>query len=322
MSVAQAHEPSAPVAAPLRLGLTFCPLCGLDKAEPVAVGEDSVHRTTPDTFLVVSCPACGLLYLNPRPFPEDRARLYPAAYFQSPRGRRSEDAAAAGAIHEALGDLVDAPLRALEVGYGARLHLSLIRQQTPAGSVVEAVTPHEPLIRVARSQGFVVHAGDAESLRGRPGYDMILLLSSLEHRASPVEELSALRDLLRPSGKVVLLTPNAESAVCRWFGGRHWAGYDSPRHQCLFGPRALRSLAAWTGFEIQRLDSVGEPSSWAASTANLLQDWRVRPLFSRIAASGVLGASAVVGLAGTWQGDRRSQPRLRAVLRRAPGGLL
>ena len=128
--------------------------------------------------------------------------------------------------------------------------------------------------QAAEARGITVHHGWAHALdASRGAYDLVLLLYSLEHCDSPAEEMAAVRKLLRAGGRAVILTPNADSTIGSLFRGRHWTGYDFPRHQCLFGPRALRQLAERSGFLIERLGSRDHAGRGQASAENLLRDW-------------------------------------------------
>ena len=65
---------------PLRLLDVPCCICGVDDAEPVAVGEDFEYRTSPDSFQAVRCNRCRLVYLDPRPHQDEFDRIYPPSY--------------------------------------------------------------------------------------------------------------------------------------------------------------------------------------------------------------------------------------------------
>lgn len=58
-----------------------CALCGSDRSRVVLRQGDLIHATTSKEFTVVRCEGCGLLYLNPRPAPDEIGRYYPARYF-------------------------------------------------------------------------------------------------------------------------------------------------------------------------------------------------------------------------------------------------
>jgi SAM-dependent methyltransferase len=313
-------RPAPKPARGLELVLTRCPLCGKDEGEPLAVGNDFAHGITPDSFLVLSCPACGLVYLNPRPAPEEWPRLHPPEYFMpSGSGRLSADGlgrGTVGALVQSCG--VIAPnARILEVGYGARLHLDQLRRVGPPSWVLEAVTPHESLARAAREAGLIVYHGRPQALEDSgTAYDLILLLHALEHCEAPLDELVSLRRLLRPGGRLVVVTPNAASRACRLFRGRHWAGYDFPRHPCLFGPDTLRRLAAATGFSVERLGTRSDAQVWTRSAENFLRDWAAPAWLTRAAPRGFVVLSGLAALPGLFGRPQAGGGQLEAVLRK------
>ena len=233
------HPPASSPQVELKLVLVPCPLCGEDEAEPVAVGSDLAHGTTSDSFLAVRCGGCELVYLRPRPAAEERLRLYPPSYFSPSDARSRPERRRAHAVARRMVRACPSPppnARLLEVGYGARLHLGELRRCGPRTWVLEVVTPHETLARAGRSEGFIVYPGRGRALEDRGAiYDVVFLLHALEHCESPLEELKSLRRLIRPGGRLILLTENADSAVGRVFRGRHWAGYDFPRHLIIDG---------------------------------------------------------------------------------------
>ncbi len=60
-----------------------CELCGSDRSRVVLRQRDLIHAITSEEFTVVSCETCGLMYLNPRPTPDEIGQYYPAEYFAS-----------------------------------------------------------------------------------------------------------------------------------------------------------------------------------------------------------------------------------------------
>jgi len=47
--------------------------------------------------------------------------------------------------------------------------------------------------------------------------------------------------VLRPGGRLVIYTPNAESLGHQWFG-KDWRGLEPPRHPFVFSPQSLRAM--------------------------------------------------------------------------------
>jgi len=308
----------------LHLVLAPCPGCGGDQAEPVAVGTDLAHRSTGDSFLAVRCCGCGLVRLDPRPDAVARPGLYPPSCFDVPgvipwTARRA--ARAAGRLAARRCRALPADARLLELGYAPRLHLDQLSRSGPPTWLLEAVTPHDTLAHASRLRGFAVGLGRADSLRDQADvYDAVLLLHALEHSEDPLGELISARRLLRAGGRVVILTANTDSVVARLFQGRHWAGYDFPRHLTLFEAGVLRRMAVEAGLEVERIVTAGSPSAWVDSIINLLQDWA--PL-SWLAGPARRGSALLHGVAVPVETMARLGGRgawLEAVLRKPEGG--
>ena len=125
-----------------------------------------------------------------------------------------------------------------------------------------------------RAAGLLVHEGRLEELE-LPGsaYDLVFLVQTIEHIENPVETLTAVRALLRPGGKAVIVTDNARSLDSRLFRGRHWGGYHFPRHWNLFNRDAMSALANKVGLDVVRICTQVTPVNWVYSISNLLVDW-------------------------------------------------
>jgi hypothetical protein len=85
--------------------------------------------------------------------------------------------------------------------------------------------------------------------------------------------LQLIRSLLRPGGRLVIVTDNTDSLAFRLFKGRYWGGYHFPRHWHLFNRYTLRLLAEQTGFEVETLTTQASPINWTQTIHNALIDW-------------------------------------------------
>jgi hypothetical protein len=315
-----AESPAGRITTGLDLVLTDCPLCGEDEGEPVAVGQDFAYSVAQDSFLVLTCSACGLLYLNPRPAPGERRRLYPDKYFlPGDRAWQTDQRPVRKAVMALLRSCgaIKPDARLLEVSYGAALHVDLVRQAGLPSWAVDVVTPHSSLARAAQDAGCPVYRSLAEALQvGSARYDFIFLIYALEHCDEPVEEMALLRRLLRPGGRLVVITPNAQSWAWRQFQGRHWAGYDFPRHPCLYSAQTLPKLAAATGLTVDRASTSSHPGLWARSTENFLIDWAAPARATRMVARSLALLSPVAALVGHVRRAEAAGAQLEAVLRK------
>lgn len=266
---------------PLRLETTQCCLCETENAAPVGVGEDFEYRTSADTFVAMQCRGCGLVYLNPRPAVEEFKRIYPANYHTL-----EFSAEQFGVVYQVrrwlearrlLGWCRGVPdkARILDVGCGDGFHLGVLREFGTKTWTLEGVDADKRAADIGRRNGLNIHQGMLESANlPADSYDLVFLIQTVEHVSEPPALLQQIRALLRPGGRLVIVTDNTDSLDFRLFKGSYWGGYHFPRHWNLFNRRTLRLLAEKTGFEVQKLTTQASPVNWTYSIHNALVDWQ------------------------------------------------
>ena len=210
--------------------------------------------------------ACGALWLDPSPVPQDLLLAYQSYHtheVQKPRSGRAPLTrvfrAGLGALAAASGLLRERQRadsmflegaeagRLLDVGCGQG---AFIARMARSGWSVRGVDMDPAAVRTARElHGLDIRVGGIESVSGAASVDVITASHVIEHLADPHEFLAHCRRLLAPRGKVILRTPNAESLGHRLYG-RNWRGLEAPRHLCLFTPRALTNVAIRAGFAV------------------------------------------------------------------------
>ncbi len=264
----------------LRLAPALCCLCGVEDADPIAVGTDFEYRTSPDEFLAVRCRRCRLVYLNPRPADDEAERIYPDDYhaFQFRpaefglvyRIRRRLEARRL--LRWCRGLPTDA--RILDVGCGDGFHLGLLKEFGKPGWELEGVDADMRAVAPARASGLTIHLGSVEEIDlPASAYHLILMVMTVEHLADPLETIRSVARLLVPGGRLVVVTDNARSPDFALFGGRHWGGFHFPRHTYLFDKGTLAELGAAAGLAVERIATAVSPVNWVYSLRNWLDDW-------------------------------------------------
>ena len=304
-----------------------CCICGTREAEPVGVGEDFEYRTSPDSFLTVRCDRCGVVYLDPRPVRAEMTTIYPDTYHAFSftednfglvyKVRRRLEA------HRLLtaAGLLPANARILDVGCGDGFHLDLLREFGPGGWQLEGVDLDPRAADAAEARGFVVHRGSIEELDlPAEHYDFAILLQTVEHVADPASLLRAIRRVLRPGGRLLLVTDNTGSLDFSVAKRRHWGGYHFPRHWYLFDATSMRKLASHTGLAVDELDTMVSPVNWVYSLRNALDDWGApRSWVEWFSLDSPVPLAAFTAF--DWVHQRVGRAALlRAVLRREPDG--
>lgn len=229
--------------------------------------------------------ACGMMWLDPMPAPEEIAKAYETYYTHSDAPERMPSSLRSWAskfgeaylarryayrsdkitkywewlswliyLHPGARASLDFSVfylpqrvqgRLLEIGFGSGRMLAAMALR---GWNVEGVDMDPLAVGNARRKGLVVHHGTLEQQRfPAEEFDAIVMSHVIEHVPSPLEVIQHCRRLLKPDGVLVLITPNIDSWGHRRYG-RYWRGLEPPRHLHIFNPRTMRSLASTAGF--------------------------------------------------------------------------
>ncbi len=133
----------------------------------------------------------------------------------------------------------------LDVGCGGG---SFLKRMEGLGWRVEGTDTDPVAVERARELGLTVHPGTLEARRYPDGnFDAVTMSHLVEHVHDPSALLRESWRVLKDGGRLVAVTPNAESWGHRLFG-RDWRGLEPPRHLHVFTPRVLRRMAESAGF--------------------------------------------------------------------------
>ena len=107
---------------------------------------------------------------------------------------------------------------------------------------------------MAEKSGLKVHLGSIEELDlPENSFDLAFMIQTIEHVEKPEKVLSAVQKILKPGGKLVIVTDNTDSIDFKFFKDSYWGGYHFPRHWNLFNRKSLTKLAEKTGFEVAEI---------------------------------------------------------------------
>ena len=272
-----------------RLG---CYLCGAQGYRLYDGLEDRLFGV-PGLWNLKKCPSpgCGLVWLDPTPLEEDIGKAYESYYTHQGRPAppdtwlrrvypRLRDAYLARrysygekmALWKRLfglllylhpGRRADTDFsvmyllarpggRLLEVGCGSGRMLRLMKDH---GWEVEGVDFDPAAVENARSKGLDVRLGTLED-QNYPDdhFDAVTMSHLVEHVPDPLQLLLESYRILKPGGRMVVVTPNNESLGHKMFG-RDWRGLEPPRHLHVFNLASLRQLTSRAGFREFRASS-------------------------------------------------------------------
>jgi ubiquinone/menaquinone biosynthesis C-methylase UbiE len=133
----------------------------------------------------------------------------------------------------------------LEIGCGSGDALQFMRKM---GWRTTGLDFDEGAVRNARCKGLDVRQGQlSDQSFADKSFDAVVMSHVIEHVPSPALLLGECLRVLKKSGTLVALTPNANSpAHIRY--GRNWRGVETPRHLQIFTPKSLYKLVNSIGF--------------------------------------------------------------------------
>ena len=204
------------------------------------------------------------------PAAEELHAVYGEAYFRNARSAETgyDDyeadrfciARTANRRLEAIEKFVPARGRLLDVGCALGFFMEAAAHR---GWLVEGVDISDHATSYARDElGLDARTGTLHTVALDPdSFDVVTAWDVIEHVLDPVEELRAMRRLLRPGGLLVLSTPDIGSRVARVTKSR-WMGFKlAEEHLVYFDRDTIEKAVAHAGFEVVEMRPIGKDVS-------------------------------------------------------------
>ena len=136
---------------------------------------------------------------------------------------------------------------ALEIGCGGG---DLLMQMKEIGWKTIGIDFDPGAVAASMQRGLDVREGDlvAQSFTDA-SFDVVLMNHVLEHLPEPLNTMREIKRILRPRGRLILVTPNFASWGSKHFG-KDWRGLEPPRHLHLFNQQSALLLANRAEFHL------------------------------------------------------------------------
>ncbi|MBU2631384.1 MAG: class I SAM-dependent methyltransferase [Proteobacteria bacterium] len=249
-----------------------CSLCGSKDYINTYISKD--YLFSQETFTVVRCKACGLLFTNPRVKETQIGGYYYPGYLTFNNSKqvgvfqkiKNKVGRLFGSIHwEVLQTLESTNVKTvLEIGPGNGSLLYFLKEH---GFEVVGIETDSHCAQKIQEQGIACHCGDLNDVISNIGakkFDAVILCHAFEHVYHPKKTLKNIYDLLNENGVVYLSLPNSGSREAKLFG-KHWKGLDLPRHIVHYDTNTIRLILQGAGFDVIKIENQGFPSSFVES---------------------------------------------------------
>lgn len=248
------------------LKLSNCPVCNATAISSFIETNAMMHNVK-ERFNFDQCENCQLVFLNPR-VPLDELKNYYTSHYLPYRGSKAWgkfenlvegsqqklDLKRVKRVEEALKISADSLI--LDVGCGNPSFLKACKEklncQTLGIDFSDEGWKDEP----EQFKGLDLRVAEIKDLATDLQPDVISMWHYLEHDYTPLENLTYLKSISKPTTKLVIEIPNFDSDGRKKFGA-DWAGWHTPRHLSLFSPNNVELLLNKSGWKADKLMTYG-----------------------------------------------------------------
>jgi 2-polyprenyl-3-methyl-5-hydroxy-6-metoxy-1,4-benzoquinol methylase len=218
--------------------LESCPSCNATKFINDSIVVD--HSISGESFALVQCEKCKLIFTNPRPSEEEIWKYYRSDHYISHSNKMSS-----------VRDLLYLLVRKYTVKQKVRLVRSFhknpklldygsgtghfLKSCIESGISAQGIEPTKETTLDPKSTLFQKVSKNLQELPKGIKYDVITAWHVIEHVHTLQETFKGLVKLLDKAGCLIVALPNFQSYDGLHYGD-YWAGYDVPRHLYHFSP--------------------------------------------------------------------------------------
>ena len=238
-----------------------CPCCGSDEIiDKFHAANYRTKNAIPASYVL--CKFCGSLYVNTRSNSIEKKNNYDERYQQTyeeliKRMRRKwyrffvcwMYGLLSGFFHIKLPCEAFEGDKLLDIGCGIGLQTKLLQKR---GIQITGIDNSVQAVKFAQEindgENFV--CVDFLDFNDKTKFDFIRLDNVIEHIEEPGHFFERVSELLNPRGKLIIFTPNADSASIKLLRGKSVSAWPS-EHVVIFSKRGLTGLLGKLGFDIK-----------------------------------------------------------------------
>ena len=246
--------------------LQNCPICNASSIASFIKTTAQMHSSK-ELFNFDQCANCQLVFLNPR-VNLDNLKNYYTSYYLPYRGseawgkysklvegsQKKLDLKRVKWVKEMCS--VSPKSLILDVGCGNPSFLKACQQELNCKTLGIDFSDEGWKEQSTLFKGLDLQVAEIKDLSLNLKPDIITMWHYLEHDYTPLENLTYLKSIAKPSTTLIIEIPNFDS-ISRKKYNENWAGWHTPRHTSLFSPDNIKLLLDKSGWNVSQLLTYG-----------------------------------------------------------------
>lgn len=246
--------------------LQNCPICNASSIVSFIKTTAQMHSSK-ELFNFDQCANCQLVFLNPR-VNLDNLKNYYTSYYLPYRGskawgkysklvkgsQKKLDLKRVKRVKEMCS--VSPKSLILDVGCGNPSFLKACQQELNCKTMGIDFSDEGWKEQSTLFKGLDLQVAEIKDLSLNLKPDIITMWHYLEHDYTPLENLTYLKSIAKPSTTLIIEIPNFDS-ISRKKYNENWAGWHTPRHTSLFSPDNIKLLLDKSGWNVSQLLTYG-----------------------------------------------------------------
>ena len=246
--------------------LQNCPICNASSIASFIKTTAQMHSSK-ELFNFDQCANCQLIFLNPR-VNLDNLKNYYTSYYLPYRGseawgkysklvegsQKKLDLKRVKWVKEMCS--VSPKSLILDVGCGNPSFLKACQQELNCKTLGIDFSDEGWKEQSTLFKGLDLQVAEIKDLSLNLKPDIITMWHYLEHDYTPLENLTYLKSIAKPSTTLIIEIPNFDS-ISRKKYNENWAGWHTPRHTSLFSPDNIKLLLDKSGWNVSQLLTYG-----------------------------------------------------------------
>jgi 2-polyprenyl-3-methyl-5-hydroxy-6-metoxy-1,4-benzoquinol methylase len=217
-----------------------CDLCKDDNIQILYKSQDYRLNVDDKIYFLVYCNNCNILFINPKPKPEEISTHYPEKFFQANFNISNLYIRLLNKIKIRIITRYKKSGRILDIGCGDGEFLLNFKKKGWNTYGIDT----SPLAYSLSKNKIIKNIFNTTLTECRFGdnfFDVITLNNVIEHVDDPEHLIKEIFRILKKEGILFILTPNIESYQCK-ITKQYWIHLDIPRHLYLYSPKSLATL--------------------------------------------------------------------------------